>query len=103
TRDGLFLGSSVRYEGRAEIQEFYNWRLDRGERTNVHLVGNFHVEFSDDDTATASWICTLYAKDGPPPQESAPPISITRVVDTFVRQPDAEWLCAKRHWHGMFR
>ena len=35
TEDGVFLGSSVRYDGRAEIQEFYNWRLDRGERTNV--------------------------------------------------------------------
>ncbi|MBX3558566.1 MAG: nuclear transport factor 2 family protein [Chelatococcus sp.] len=103
TPDGTFLSPNARYEGREQIAEFYAWRKDRGERVNVHLVGNFYLRAAEGDRAEAHWICTLFAQDGPAPQPSAPPIAISRVEDVFLRQPDGEWLCRERVWHTLFR
>ena len=102
TADGVFVSPNARYEGRAEIAEFYAWRKDRGDRVNVHLVGNFFVRALTDDRAEVSWICTLFANDGNAPQPSAPPIAISRVEDVFVLQ-DGVWLCQKRAWHTLFK
>lgn len=100
--DGVFISPHARYEGRAQIAEFYAWRQDRGERVNVHLVGNMFVKSLTDDRAEAHWICTLFASDGPPPQPSSAPIAISRVEDIFVLR-DGIWLCAQRSWHTLFR
>lgn len=103
TEDGLFLSSTSRYEGRDQIREFYSWRRERGERINVHLVGNFMLKSLAAETAEAHWICTLHAHDGAAPQISAPPIAISRVEDMFVRQSDGVWLCRQRVWHALFK
>lgn len=103
TENGLFTGKGIHYEGRDEIKAFYAWRRNRGERVNVHLVGNFTCKFSSDDEANVTWICFLYAKDGVAPQPSEAPISISRVEDTFVRTTSGEWLCSKREWNQMFK
>jgi hypothetical protein len=101
--DGLFISANARYEGRQQIAEFYAWRKERGERVNVHLVGNFYLKALTEDRAEVDWICTLFANDGPAPQPSAPPIAISRVEDVFVREPGGDWLCQERRWHTLFR
>lgn len=90
TEDGVFEGTTIRYENRKEIETFYNWRQERGERVNVHLVGNFYSKLVSDSKAEVSWICTLFAHDGDAPQPSAPPIAISRVADIFVKEEDGE-------------
>lgn len=102
TADGVFVSPQARYEGRAQIAEFYAWRKERGERVNVHLVSNFFVRSLTESRAEVDWICTLFAHDGPAPQPSAPPIAISRVEDVFVREGEA-WLCQRRAWHTLFR
>lgn len=103
TKDGLFLSERSRYEGRDQIREFYAWRKERSERVNVHLVGNFWLKSLSENKVEAHWICTLYAHDGVAPQESAPPIAISRVEDVFVREGYGPWLCQQRVWHSLFR
>jgi hypothetical protein len=103
TPDGLFVSAQARYEGRAQIAEFYGWRKERGERVNVHLVGNFFLKTLSENRAEVHWICTLFANDGPAPQPSAPPIAISRVEDIFVRDAGGVWLCQQRSWHTLFR
>lgn len=102
TDDGLFISKKSHYEGREQIREFYAWRQERSERVNVHLVGNFHVKNLTETQADVCWISTLYAHDGEPPQQSAPPIAISRVEDTFVRVGEGPWLCKRRSWHTLF-
>jgi hypothetical protein len=102
TEDAIFDGGRVNYNGRREIQEFYNWRESRGARTSVHSISNFVCKVQDEDHATAYWICQLYAADGEGVLPTAPPIGIQRVVDEYVRQPDGEWLCKHRTWHALF-
>jgi hypothetical protein len=102
TLDGLFVSPNSRYEGRAQIAEFYAWRKDRGERVNVHLVGNFFLRKLTTTRADVSWICTLYACDGGAPQPSAHPVAISRVEDVFVLL-NGQWLCQERAWHTLFK
>ncbi|WEX08102.1 nuclear transport factor 2 family protein [Chelativorans sp. AA-79] len=103
TVDGVFVSPHARYEGREQIREFYAWRAERGARVNVHLVGNFHLRSLGENEAEVHWICTLYAHDGAAPQQSAPPVAISRVEDSFVRDGDGPWLCRQRRWHTLFR
>ncbi len=104
TPDGVFISARSRYEGRAQIAEFYAWRKERSERVNVHLVGNFYLKKLDTRRAEVDWICTLFANDGEAPQPAQPPIAISRVEDIFVRETEtAPWLCRQRTWHTLFR
>jgi len=102
TADGLFVSARSHYEGRAQIREFYAWRKERSARVNVHLVGNFYLKNLTDSQADVDWICILYAHDGVAPQQSAPPIAISRVSDIFVRANDGPWLCKRRQWETLF-
>ena len=102
TADGVFVSPNVHFKSRTEIAEFYTWRRDRGERVNVHLVGNFFLRSLSDARAEVDWICTLLASDGVAPQPSALPVAVSRVNDIFVLQ-DGVWLCRERAWHTLFR
>lgn len=102
SEDAVFEGGSIYYDGRAEIEEFYAWRKERGARVNVHLVGNFKCQFESDTLAKVAWICTLYAHDGEVPQPTAAPISITRVEDVYIFS-NGQWLCKHRKWNALFR
>jgi len=103
TEDAVFetAASGNAYHGRAEIEAFYAFRQDRGARVNVHAVVNFTCAF-ERDRVLGSWICVLYAHDGEPPQQSAPPIVTALVKDIYVQQ-GGEWLVERRTWHILFR
>ena len=71
TADAVFEGEGFAYNGRAEIEQFYAYRRDRGPRVVLHAVTNFSCTFASDTRADAAWVCMLYAHDGEAPQPSA--------------------------------
>ena len=100
--DGVFRGSLKPLVGRAAIQQFYDWRLERGPRTARHVVTNFRAEFQDADHATSMCIMLLYAADGEPVLPSAAPILISDMIDAWVRDADGTWLVADRNFVSIF-
>lgn len=103
TEDGIFEGGGKPLVGRAAIDGFYRWRLDRGERTSRHVITNFRAEFRDDRHATTNCVMMLYAADGPPILPSTPPIIITDLIDQCVKGDDGEWRYARRTFVALFQ
>jgi hypothetical protein len=104
TDDAVFVGSEgAAYRGKAKIQQFYQWRVDRGPRVAVHAVNNFCVTFESDARAICTWYLLLYAADGKPVLPSNPPISIALVTDTCVRGSDGKWRYAYRQFQPLFQ
>jgi hypothetical protein len=101
TDDAVFEGPGFSYKGRAEIEEFYAFRRDRGPRVVLHAVVNFTCDFEGDAQASAAWVCMLYAHDGEAPQPTAPPINVSLVRDVYVRER-GEWLVQRRTWSALF-
>ena len=102
TEDAVFETKKTNYVGRAKIEEFYRWRLDKGPRVAVHLVNNFRVEFLDESNATSTWYLTLFARDGEPVLPTAPPILICLMTDRNVKGADGRWLCSRRTFDTWF-
>ena len=99
--DAVFEGSGFVYNGRAEIEEFYAYRRDRGPRVVLHAVINFSCTLESETRANAAWVCMLYAHDGEAPQATAPPINISLVRDEYVLER-GEWLVKRRSWSTLF-
>jgi hypothetical protein len=102
TDDAVFEGEGFAYRGRAEIEEFYAFRRDRGPRVVLHAVLNFSCTFDSDARASSAWVCLLHAHDGDAPQVSAPPINVSLVRDVYVRE-DGEWRVERRSWSTLFQ
>lgn len=104
TPDGVFEASSGNlYEGREVIKAFYQYRLNRGDRTAVHAVSNFRAFRTGAGTATSTWYMQLYAADGTPPHDTAPPILLSAMEDQHVQQADGSWLCKHRLFKTLFQ
>jgi hypothetical protein len=101
TADAIFEGPGFAYKGRAEIEEFYAFRRDRGPRVVLHAVVKFDCTFASDTRAEGAWVCVLYAHDGQAPQPAAPPINVSLVRDVYVRER-GEWLVQRRTWSALF-
>jgi len=102
TDDAVFGGKDITYTGRKEIESFYAWRVNRGDRVAVHSVTNFRAKFETPDIAHASWYLLAYAADGVAVLPSQAPIQICLVTDRHERQPDGKWLCAHRNFEVLF-
>jgi len=102
TEDAEFGGKAGTYRGRRELEEFYAYRVNRGERVAVHSVTNFRTVFDGPDIAHATWYLLAYAADGVPVLPTHPPIQICLVTDRHERQPDGKWLCARRNFDVLF-
>lgn len=103
TENAIFGGEAATYAGRREIAAFYQYRIDRGvARVAVHSVTNFRVEFEGRDRASSTWYLLSYAADGEPVLPTHPPIVIALVSDTYERQADGKWLCARRNFDLLF-
>jgi len=100
--DAVFEGEGFAYRGRAEIEEFYGYRRERGPRVVLHAVVNFTCDFASDTRANAAWVCMLYGHDGEAPQPSAPPIMVSLVRDVYVLER-GEWLVQRRTWSTLFQ
>jgi hypothetical protein len=101
TEDAEFHGQFASYRGRDKIQQFYDWRRERGERLSVHSFTNFRAWFTGEDTAEATNFLFLYAKDGTRPLPSHVPVTISLATDRYVLR-DGRWLCTFRRFEHLF-
>lgn len=103
TEDAVFGGEAATYTGRAEIEAFYQYRIDRGvARVAVHGVNNFRVVFDGRDHAHSTWYLMAYAADGQPVLPTHAPIIIAMISDEYRYQQDGRWLCSKRIFEVLF-
>jgi len=103
TEDGVFEASERTYRGRAQIEEFYQYRRDRGPRVAAHAITNFRAVPESPNAATCTWYLILYAHDGQPVQLSAPPIQIALAVDQCVKGKDGRWRYRHRKFEIWFK
>jgi SnoaL-like protein len=101
TADAEFHGQFASYLGAAKIQQFYDWRRDRGDRLSVHAFSNFRARFTGDASAEATNFLFLYARDGVKPQPSHVPVTISLATDRYVRR-NGRWLCTYRRFEHLF-
>ena len=102
TDDAVFEATRASYHGKAKIQQFYQFRIDRGPRVAVHAVTNFRVELHGPTEATCTWYLLLFAQDGTPILPTNPPIQIAFMTDKCVKQPDGRWLYKHRRFETWF-
>jgi hypothetical protein len=102
TEDAVFHGQFASYEGRAKIQQFYDWRAAQGPRLAVHSFTNFRAWHTGPDTVEATNYLFLYAANGVKTLPTHPPITISLATDRYVRSSGPRrWLCTYRrfdHW-----
>jgi len=104
TEDGVFSVGEHEHLGRKNIQEFYQWRSKRGQRTSRHLVHNFKVDVAPEgQKAFAFGVVCLYAEDGLPILSSKPATMIADLHCEFVHCDDGFWRFAKHHLEPIFR
>jgi len=101
TRDAEFHGQFASYLGVGKIQQFYDWRRDRGERLSVHAFTNFRAWFTGEDTAEATNFLILYARDGVRPLPSHEPVTVSLATDRYVLK-GGRWLCTYRRFEHLF-
>lgn len=100
TEDARFEGQYASYEGRAKIQEFYNWRERQGPRLSVHSFTNFRARFTGEDEAESTSFLMLYAANGEKILPTHAPITISLATDRH-RLVDGRWLYTLKkfeHW-----
>jgi ketosteroid isomerase-like protein len=103
TDDAVFETPKTSYRGKAKIQQFYQWRIDRGvNRTAVHSVLNFRAIPEGPNNATCTWYLVLYANDGNTPHPSAPPIQIAYMTDRCLKGADGKWRYTHRKFDTWF-
>jgi hypothetical protein len=103
TDDAVFIGGTATYTGKAQIQAFYQWRIDRNvPRAAIHGVSNFRVALDSPTQATGTWYLLLYAADGVPPLPTHPPIHMSLVTDICVKGDDGKWRYKSRKFDTIF-
>jgi hypothetical protein len=103
TEDGIFTTSIKTRQGRAAIKDFYQGRIDRGERVARHLINNHKIVIHDRNAVSTVWILSLFAADGAPVLPSKPAIMIADVREEIVREPDGRWRYKSRVIAPLFR
>jgi hypothetical protein len=98
----LGISDDTRYVGVAQIEKFYRWRETRGERTARHLIANFHAQASDDRSANAHYIMSLFAEDGAPIHPSKSAIMIADVSTRMILCDDDRWRASERTLKPIF-
>jgi hypothetical protein len=101
TDDAVFHGQYASYEGKAKIQQFYDWRVAQGPRLSVHSFTNFRARFTGPDSAEANNFLFLYASNGVKILPTHAPITISLATDKYVRV-NGRWLCTYRRFEHLF-
>jgi hypothetical protein len=102
TDDAVWEAPARTFNGRADIQSFFDWRLTRGDRLALHAVTNLKTVVESATSASSTWYLLLYAADGVPIQPSHPPTQIAAIADKWSRTADGPWLCAHRKFKVLF-
>lgn len=101
--DGVFKASKETYEGLEMIKAFYKYREDQGPRTAAHTFTNFRVKIESPTRAITTWYLVLYAHDGEPVLDTAPPIQIALSTDVCVKEADGKWRYKHRKFENWFK
>ncbi len=103
-KDAFFELGGKPLRSRQAIQEFYQWRRKRAERTSRHVVTNFFAEYLDAGKQTARLECILllYAADGVPVLPSRAAVAIADVINIYERNPGGGWLLRSRELKNLF-
>lgn len=101
TEDGVCVMPALTMTGRAEIADGYAARQANGPRLSRHLVSNLVSDIVDDDHITATYVLTLYARNGVAPSTLDSASAICDVVDDFVRRRNG-WLIERRVLEPVF-
>ena len=101
TSEAVFHGQFASYEGRDRIQQFYDWRRERGARLSVHSFTNFRAWFTSPTEAEATNFLFLYAADGEKVLPSHVPVTISLATDRYLLA-DGRWLCTYRRFEHLF-
>ena len=102
TEDAVWEAPARVFKGRAEIQNFFDWRLTRGDRLAFHMVANLKTVVESETRASSTWYLVLYAADGKPIQPSSAPAQIAAIDDRWSRAADGPWLCQHRKFKVLF-
>ena len=103
TEDGIYSVPGGRNVGRAAIAESYLRRAARGPRLSRHVHSNLRVTIESADRARGVSVLTLWARDGEAPMALVLPVSVSDVVDDYVRGEDGTWRIAHRHITAAFK
>ncbi|WP_051047283.1 nuclear transport factor 2 family protein [Nocardia asiatica] len=98
TEDAIFdIGTpGGRYVGRPAIAGFYERRRTGGVRTTAHLIHNFSLIGSTEQTAETRSHIVLYARQGPAPAPSGNPGVITAATTLYGFTAEKGWLITSR-------
>jgi hypothetical protein len=96
-KDGVLALPGQDHVGHAALRDWMN----RREKDMVcrHVVTNVLVDVHDDQTATATALCSTWRVRGWRGREPAPmmlPAYVVDYSDTFIRNPEHGWLFARR-------
>ncbi len=80
----------------------YRQRAARGARLSRHVQTNLRLSFDSPTEARGISILTLWADDGEAPLDLKMPISVTDVLDDYVKEPDGQWRIRHRHLSQVF-
>ena len=100
--DGVYSVANGESAGRAAIAESYRQRTARGTRLSRHVQTNLRVTFDSPSEARGISILTLWADDGTAPLDLKMPISVTDVLDEYVKESDGAWRIRHRHLSQVF-
>jgi hypothetical protein len=96
--DGVMVVGHNRFEGRAKIREFYEWRERQtvtavsSVKTMRHLISNLTVEPMSERRARAVGIISFYgAAARPPVTQSKPPMLVADLISECVADDDGRW------------
>ncbi len=90
--DGVFAVGHNRFQGRVEIQKFYDWRRTRRLMTTRHLISNLQIISGNNHHATATGTISFHHAEGRPPvMETQPCILIADLHNECVRNADGLW------------
>jgi uncharacterized protein (TIGR02246 family) len=103
TEDGVYSVANGQSAGRAAIAESYVKRAARGPRLSRHVQTNLRVTFDSPALARGLSMLTLWADDGEAPLDLKMPISVTDVIDEYVKESDGAWRIRHRHLGQVFQ
>ena len=101
TEDATLTFDAKTLHGRAEIEDVYRQRRERGGRFSRHVQTNLHATTLTPERVECSSVLLLFAADGEPPLPSTAPSAIGDVNDVVVRFGN-EWRIASRRITHVF-
>lgn len=99
--DVEYLSSGRRYQGRADLAQFFHARKAGG-RVSRHICSGLDITFISADEAASRAIWLTFAGSEPVPIGSAAPYQVADIKDVY-RRADGKWKIFRREIQTIFR